>query len=314
MLHLQERTRSALRRLHAGVESLTLTDFPDHGNIGDSAIAVGEAAFFAEEGISVRKIYSQPVLPRTVFSSEPVVAIHGGGNLGGLYPGSSRQRNELASRLTSESLLLQEPQSVHFTSDQERRAFSSALGRRNNIRVAVRDEESYRVLESEIETLVLSPDAAHMIGPVRAPAAVQATVFVARLDDETSGLSSPTTTDWPADPVDLAALRWGANRSEQLPLLAPLFRRDPHVWMRRAERRLQRGIGFLARGETVVTDRLHAMIIALHMGRRVIAIDNKIGKLSKYAATWLEDFDDDLTFVTPDEARALATQVQRTVG
>ncbi len=42
----------------------------------------------------------------------------------------------------------------------------------------------------------------------------------------------------------------------------------------------------LSSGETIVTDRLHAMLIGLQMGRSVIAVDNNNQKLSKYADTW----------------------------
>ena len=52
---------------------------------------------------------------------------------------------------------------------------------------------------------------------------------------------------------------------------------------------MERGVRLLSPGETIVTDRLHAMLLALQMGRRVIAIDNANGKLTSYARTWFAD-------------------------
>lgn len=85
------------------------------------------------------------------------------------------------------------------------------------------------------------------------------------------------------------------------------LRRSVDAWFGRAERRFARGVNMIAPGEVVITDRLHAMLIALQVGRRVIAIDNATGKLSAYAQAWLQDTDAPLTFVKNfDEAIALA--------
>jgi pyruvyl transferase EpsO len=59
--------------------------------------------------------------------------------------------------------------------------------------------------------------------------------------------------------------------------------------MSAAEQRVERGCLLLGAGRTVVTDRLHGVLLALHLGRRVIAVDNNYGKLSSYLDTWLTD-------------------------
>lgn len=60
---------------------------------------------------------------------------------------------------------------------------------------------------------------------------------------------------------------------------------------------MARGVSVLSAGETIVTDRLHAMLIGLQMGRRVIAVDNNNHKLSAYASTWFTDLSLPLEFV-----------------
>jgi pyruvyl transferase EpsO len=59
---------------------------------------------------------------------------------------------------------------------------------------------------------------------------------------------------------------------------------------------MTRGVRLLARGETIVTDRLHGVLIGLQMGRRVVAIDDAHSKIRHYAETWLSDGPADLCF------------------
>lgn len=141
--------------------------------------------------------------------------------------------------------------------------------------------------------VVMSPDAVHMLGLIDAPAPIAKVVTLLRRDGE-SARTLVDGSDWPRDPVDLDLLRWWSNRAHQVPPLKIFFRHAPGTWMSKAERRFQRGVRFLSQGETIVTDRLHAMLIGLQMGRQVIATDNNYGKLSAYAETWLAPFGDQL--------------------
>jgi exopolysaccharide biosynthesis predicted pyruvyltransferase EpsI len=121
---------------------------------------------------------------------------------------------------------------------------------------------------------------------------------IARTDDETAGRPvGSRSTDWRADPVDLRAHEWLGWRAAKYPMLKPLLESSQEAWTRRAERRFAAAVRTIASGETVVTDRLHAMLIALQMGRPVIAIDNNNRKLSNYAETWFGDLQPPLTFV-----------------
>ncbi len=54
-----------------------------------------------------------------------------------------------------------------------------------------------------------------------------------------------------------------------------------------ARDRLDRGLSLLSRGRTVVTDRLHAHILATLLGiLSNFVADNSYGKISEFAATW----------------------------
>lgn len=75
-----------------------------------------------------------------------------------------------------------------------------------------------------------------------------------------------------------------------------------------ARQRVRRGLTQIARGRTLVTDRLHACLLGLLIGRHVIALDNSYGKLQSVMNTWLPDCPD-ITWVA-DPAH-LAEAVRR---
>lgn len=293
MERLEQRTRVGLQVLHSGVSDLVLTDFPDHGNVGDSAIALGERKFWDDSDIRLTKVQSRSTLTRGTLLSHLPVAVHGGGNIGGLYPEADEHRFQLASALPSSTLLIQEPQTVHFTSDERREAFAERFAARPNTRIAVRDHRSAQALQQLMDDVVLSPDPVHMLGQLESPEPTRDVLYLRRDDSESAG-QLRAGRDWPRDPWDLSALRWWSNRSVELPPMKLAFQRGSATWMAKAERRLARGIQFLSQGETIVTDRLHAMLLGLQMGRKVIATDNKYGKLSAYAQTWLSGFESQL--------------------
>ncbi|MEG8022012.1 polysaccharide pyruvyl transferase family protein [Sphingomonas aerolata] len=60
----------------------------------------------------------------------------------------------------------------------------------------------------------------------------------------------------------------------------------PAHYERLARARVARGLTLLSRGRQIVTDRLHAHILALLLGIPHVALDNEYGKLSAYIAAW----------------------------
>ncbi|WP_345751785.1 polysaccharide pyruvyl transferase family protein [Microbacterium rhizophilus] len=301
---MQRRTFAALSDLHAGVDELVLTDFPDYENIGDSMIALGQAAFWRRAGIRLRATYSWMTIDDRVYASTVPVAIQGGGNFGGLYPRHSAHRYRLAERLRAGTLLIQEPQSVHFTTDAERSEFRDRMATRPGLRLAVRDRTSLETVCAHVPDAALSPDSVHMLGAVDAPAPVQEILYVLRRDDESTLRARAAgagaidgSVDWPA----MTNADRARRRLERIVREGALTRRTNRTterWFADADARLRTGVALLGRGETIVTDRLHAMLLALQLGRRVIAIDNSTGKLSSYVDTWFGDLDMPLQLVS----------------
>jgi pyruvyl transferase EpsO len=148
-----------------------------------------------------------------------------------------------------------------------------------------------------LEKVYLAPDAVHHLGRIFAPQPTQKILLLARRDQESSMNSQDEgSVDWKRDDFELrwtSSLRW---KSKYLGPFQSALNLPVSRWQRAAERRLSRGVNILSVGETIVTDRLHAMLIALQMGRRVIAVDNNNNKLTKYADTWFKDTNPDIKF------------------
>lgn len=296
-----------MRELHEGVKELHFTDFPDHANVGDSAIALGQFRFWKDQGIKVQSVHCIPTLSNRVLTSPTPVLVHGGGNFGGLYKSMSEHRYSLAESVHPGKLLIQAPQSVHFISEAAKEEFVRRMANRSSLRVGARDQNSFAHIASYIEQLSLIPDSVHILGAIPSALPTQERVVLGRSDKESSGaFEDGESVDWLADrPVMRAStwLRWRGRRWEATRRLANL---TPNQWQRRAQSRMDRGVSVLSKGETIVTDRLHAMLIGLQMGRRIIAIDNNNKKLSHYADTWFGDVQPNVRFAkTMSEANIL---------
>ncbi len=285
--HMQTLARQSYREIFDNVHEVVFVDFPDHPNVGDSAIALGQLAFFDYASITTLSAYCIATLDEAVYRSETPVVINGGGNIAGFFDGIDEHRNKIAERLNDQTLLIQAPQSVHFVSTGARERFRDRFASRRNLRMSVRDHTAASALTGIIDHAIIAPDAVHHLGFLPSDAPYQRYVVVARTDREAGGSAAPCgSVDWKKDHPPLAiasSLRWKAPR---LGRFRKLFNLQVDQWRRVANSRLDRGIEILSQGEVIVTDRLHAMLIGLQLGRPVIAIDNNNQKLTKYADTW----------------------------
>lgn len=298
----------AFDELFSGVTELTLTDYPDHENVGDSAIALGELEYFRIRGIRVKNIYCVGTLHKSVYSETAPVVIHGGGNFGGLYPVVEKHRYAMAQKLDFRSILIQAPQSVHFVNSTAQLNFESLLASRPNFRMAVRDTLSASKVYESMPDHIVSPDAVHLIGKIEAPEPIRNVVTLARTDGESANSRNAPNgaVDWLNDHPRTrrqTLLRW---KYRYLGKVGDWLNPSPEQWKEISESRLRRGVQILSEGETIVTDRLHAMLIGLQMGRRVIAVDNNNRKLTSYADTWFGGTTPDVQFAKSfDEAEQL---------
>lgn len=280
----------ALRRydgLFAGVTEIDFLDFPDYPNVGDSAIALGLLEYFRLRGVAVRSVHSVFSLRSTDALRANTVVINGGGSLGGVWPEGDTHRARVLLGLPPAKLLIQAPQTIEVVSTLGERVLRE-LADRPNTRLGVRDWESFATARTAGVNAYLAPDSAHILELTPAAAPTLPAFFLIRSDKE-SNTERPrpdTAEDWLTDSPSMHIASRTRRKMRHLGPSFPNYSLSAETWKKIGQKRLARGISMLSKGEIVITDRLHAMLLSHSIGRPVRAFDNSNRKLSRYLTTW----------------------------
>ena len=281
-----------------GEAPFALLDFPDHANVGDSAIWLGTTAYFsAHRGRGPRYVssidaFSEAALRASV--PEGPIFVHGGGNFGDLWPRHQKFREHLLDRFPDREII-QLPQSIHFDDPARAADAAKAIARHGNFRLFVRDRPSYDFAAAHFDCeTALCPDMALFIGALdRGPPDVDV-FYLLRTDKEravgeTAGRAGYTSRvdDWLVERPHsvgsrkllrvLREVRQG--RRDRLALRAASYDTA-------ARTRVLRGCRLLSSGRVVITDRLHAHLLSLLLGIPHAVLDNSYGKLSRFLNVW----------------------------
>lgn len=270
-----------------------------HPNVGDTLISIAEDALVRASTTKhyLRICHDTRVralehgqLPRAWRSAaQSGLLLHGGGNLGDIYPSELENRLD-AIEANPDVPVLQLPQSIYFSDLRNAERFRRVTGMHRYFRLLVRDRSSMEWAEKHLDCdTQLAPDSALSLKPRRRHGTPEVPVLVfARIDQEASETRTlpdgVETVDWFPEPrvrQDLRmAPRWfGDRKNLSVGLrnwIVPLS----------AHGRVARGRRLLARGSVVIADRLHAVILAQINGIPVVAVDNSYGKVHGVVTTW----------------------------
>ncbi|MEH3099939.1 MAG: polysaccharide pyruvyl transferase family protein [Sphingomonas adhaesiva] len=167
------------------------------------------------------------------------------------------------------------PQSIHFDEPAASHRFAEHAARHPDFTLYVRDRPSLDIAKAWVgERARLAPDSAFALGAQRRPAAAGVPLLALMRSD---GERRPHAD---AVPAHATIVDWLADDE------APPPGRDAAARQRQAGARLQRGLRLLARGERVVTDRLHGHILSLLLGIPHAVLDNRYGKVGAYIDAW----------------------------
>jgi pyruvyl transferase EpsO len=321
---LQATLRSIYEGLIGRGRDCALLDFPDHANVGDSAIWVGQVVVLRSLGARIRYAanhaeFSLAELRRNL-PRDGVVLIHGGGNFGTIYPVHQKHRENIL-ETCRDMKVVQLPQTLHYEDDAGLERTAQLVAQHPDFTLLVRDESSFRMGTERLGArTILCPDSALALqGRVKRQRPAVDCLVLARLDKETSGLDlgaevakaasglSVRVADWVEDPpsLRLRLARWSRHRLRRAAYRHAFSNRlmEPAYTMA-AWARVLRGIDFLSQGRVVITDRLHGMILCKVAGIPCVALDNNYGKVSGFHRQWLRDAPD--CIVTTDAQHAVA--------
>jgi exopolysaccharide biosynthesis predicted pyruvyltransferase EpsI len=293
-----------LGQLLSNESEVALLDFPNHNNVGDNAIWLGEKAALRKIGVKVKYqcdlySFSEKAL-RKRLGKDGIVLLHGGGNLGSVWPEHQMFREKII-KLFPDKKIIQLPQSVHFDSNEDRIRFKEVAKKHQNLHILVRDTASLEILKQLNLNVMLCPDMALAIGPVSIIGKpVVDAIWLARTDHESvnSNYQNLNCTieklDWLyGEPGRfysklLMRLTVRVRRVVQKSFKRSEFLRDYMGWLNAAffdllaASRFNRGIRILSRGKIVVTDRLHGHILSTLLGKPQVLFDNHYRKIGNY--------------------------------
>lgn len=293
---LQGMIRDCLQEFIAD-EPISILDFPDIRNPGDSAIWLGQMAYLQRwhavrpTYVSRMRDFSEVELKR-IAPSGPIF-IHGGGNFGDIWLAHQNFRERVLKQF-SDRQIIQFPQSIHFQSDARRDQCARAIAQHGNFVLLVRDEQSLLLAQKYFDcTVRLCPDMAFCVGALKPAAPVMPVLALLRTDKERVEAPIPQdhdipTEDWISERkllVDLAKARgWARGLGTGSPERARL-----HMLTAAARHRMRRGVRTLSRGSVIVTDRLHVHILSLLLGRPHAVLDNSYGKVRGFIRAFSDE-------------------------
>jgi pyruvyl transferase EpsO len=290
-------------------------DIPVYFNVGDLLINQGTEVFFRRMGYSVHarltledlcepsgpQTESLKLRPRAIKyleSLDPKVAIvfQGGGNFGDLYPRHQLMREAIAKRF-SRRLLVMLPQSAHFSSREKAAASLDRFACHSNLHLYFRDHESVELARSRgLSKVFLLPDMAHALRPSMKAKADnfgigKDSICFRRSDEEGTTWKYPGSVRTEGDWNLLIHKTHGAGNRIVTEMmrrrLDPTMKTPIALWYLITKSIVADAIQLFLSHESVVTDRLHAVILAALLDRPVKYVDNSYGKLSRYSNVFL---------------------------
>jgi exopolysaccharide biosynthesis predicted pyruvyltransferase EpsI len=316
-----------LRPLFPAGVSCALIDFPNHSNVGDSAIWLGETCWLRGNGVKIVyacdfETYSREQM--AIRLGEGAILLHGGGNLGDFWPHLQQFRERVIQDFPR-SKIIQLPQTIHFEDEwglgEARRVFNA----HPDFTLLCRDRRSLDFARAEFACpSLLCPDMAFALGPLPdAGPPAREVLWLCRTDAESAGGPLPEVfgdverADWlDEEPTPLRercrslSAELASDSAGRMALLDELLATyDPL-----ARERLDRGRRLLRRGKVVVTDRLHGHILCLMMGVPDLLLDNVYGKVRRFYDTWTSGCGLARWADSPADALAQAVAMARAVS
>lgn len=324
--HLSDAVLATLKPLTAGYTRYGLLDYPEHWNIGDSAIWSGEIALlkrlFGRGPDHVSQYRHDPAEPGRILGKDRLIFLHGGGNFGDIWPSYQTYRAAIIERHLGHRII-QLPQSIHFNDLAKLDETKRVIGKHRDYHLMLRDHESYAFAKQHFNCpIYLAPDSAFGIDMSGIPRKEhpKGILGLLRTDKELR----PDAKDGATHFQDCRIEDWRALPKAQVfgdKVMRKLFRTPVLAWSQGLRTgvfntmsiaRVTLGFTQLDQAEVVVTDRLHGHIMSTLLGKPHVVIDNYYGKIARFINAFGKD---DVTLQARDyaEAREMADQLLQQV-
>lgn len=269
--------------------NFALLDFPDHGNVGDSAIWLGELSVFrmltGGRPAYVSAFHSLDDAALRAAVPEGTIFLHGGGNFGDIWNHHEDFREGVIARFRDRPVV-QLPQSIHYDDPDRIARTARVIAAHPDFTLLVRDEPSLDLARRHFDCPVhLCPDSALALGAlIPAPAHLDVLAML-RTDKEGTGVGGMPAgipvEDWLVEDAGAVRRAKAGAAIRAWTALSPSSTRAM-AFEAAARHRVERGLRQLAQGRAIVTDRLHVHILSLLLGRPHAVLDNVYGKIGRF--------------------------------
>lgn len=324
-------TETAMLGALNGTKNVALLDFPSHMNVGDGMIWAGEKAYLDALDVKIRyacdiERYSHIALRKA--HPEGAILLHGGGNLGDVWPKFQTFRERVIQDFPDRKII-QLPQTLFYREKEKAVEADRIFGSHPDLTVMLRDENSMqraKELLPSVRTVFVRDMALGWTPPVQTSDASREVLILAREDSEARGstaalandirhLTKVEVADWGL--VGYDHLQWkmakvpGRIVRQFEPLLNSHHTRYVlnGAYNQMLNLNLDAGVHLFRNRKLIITDRLHAHVLASLMQIPHIVMDNSYGKVRSIFDDYTHQFPVANFAMSNDEAASIATDL-----
>lgn len=285
-----------------------IADAPYYRNIGDVMIWQGIEDFLKSINRKLLCANSLSTFQFPEIENDVTILLMGGGNFGDLWRDLQEFRIKVIKHYFNNRIVMF-PQSVWYDDYNLIEMDAKIFASHGNLYLCARDRWSYEFMINHFSAnnILLIPDMAFCIEESRLQhfrsKSTSTKLYFKRLDKE-AAVATPLNIgkdydvhDWPTIENNSKTFysiykTWGlARRLESFPWITKMLYSLSDIYASKIVKNklVKQGCNFLAPYGSVVTTRLHAMILSILLHKPVEYIDNSTGKLSAFADTWLKE-------------------------
>ncbi|XGV98165.1 MAG: polysaccharide pyruvyl transferase family protein [Leptolyngbya sp. BL-A-14] len=326
-MNLKQELHKALSPLEP-FQTCAFLDYPNHQNVGDHLIWLGGLSYLTDT-LKVEIKYSSSVVDFSAEEMEKAIGdapiiLHGGGNLGDLWPRYQKFREEIIVRYPKQPIIIF-PQAIFFQDKANLETAAKAFNSHPNLTVITRDQYSYNLALNNFYNCknILAPDMAfqlaEMPGIKAAPESNQSILYQCRGDHELNEDLTPSSISLP----HLVSEDWTSFKEKSYPPslsvpgvsrifsdawkqgeIVPIQWTSQRIWKYfhpyaanfktlplsqnhlESLRYMHHGVYQFRKHRLVITTRLHGHILCVLMGIPHVVIPNSYHKIRSFYETW----------------------------
>ena len=283
----RERRKLYKRQFNNNPKTVFLVLTPEHGNMGDHAIAKAEAELIKDIGfnyveITGRQLYEMRKRKALGIMNGLPILINGGGNLGTLWMDVEQIERAIMEQNPRSRIVILPNTIFYEDSDWGRKQFEESkkiYNRHKNLYLYARENTSFSVMREAYRHVKLIPDMVLYLNQCRAGSERHGCLLCLRSDCE------KTRTEEQEQVVRQQAAELFGEAVEMTDMIV-----EGTVPVERREQVLEEKFNQFRGAELVITDRLHGMIFCAITGTPCLVIDSKSPKV-RGCYEWIKNLD-----------------------